>query len=334
MQKNIAFYISDQTMEHALRTVPILQNMLKLDDELHIFVKSGPEQVRFMESYLHLDERLCFHPMVMKERNLDCWDDLADVEISFLQEKQIGLVVSDICPWIFPAADELRIKSILIGNYTWAELCESEEEREEYLSCYELASRMFVYDLHVPELTGYGVEYELISMMNRPYNMDEIEAMPGKAGREIVFMDLPGREMVNVADMPYYFIVTEGTALEGGNVSVISRESKEIHNYIAASSYVIAYGTWNRIAEAVLANRKAAFVIKEDVPMSGWMIDRLVQREQCLRAEKTDLADLDALLRKLADFRYSYDHEYYNSDYDLAKKILFSYPEKRRRTRS
>ena len=381
MQKKIAFYISDHNMEHALRTVPILQNIVKLEDEIQIFVKSGKEQISLIQSYGDFGGQLHFYEMEMKEKEPEAFGELAVAEEIFLKEEKIGLVVSDICPWIFLAADGLRIKSVLLASYTWAELCDKEEEKEEYLSCYELADRLLIYDLHVPELTGYGVEYELVSMINRPYNMEAIESMTDKMGGPFVFVDLSvdgcedgkrieesgnncedgkrteelGNDMeaddriepgnvargIDVSGLSYRFVVTEGTPLNGDNLIVLSKDVKNRQDYVAASRFVITWGTWNRIAEAVLANRKGAFLVKEEIPMSRYMVEMLKERQQGILVEKNILseeesgfADLEMLLKNLEEFSYSFDYEYYNSDYDLARKILFAYPEKRRRNRS
>jgi len=64
------------------------------------------------------------------------------------------------------------------------------------------------------------------------------------------------------------------------------------------------------------------------------MIGTLVERNQSILAEEKEIFKIEELLKKLEVFSYSYEQEYYNSDYDLAKKILFAYPEKRRRNRS
>jgi len=356
MQKNIAFYISDHNMEHAFRNVPILQNMLKMEEEVQIFVKSGKMQVEWMKSYLKPDERLHFLAMEMKDRETDLWDTLAQGEEEFLREEKIGLVISDICPWIFLSADNLRIKSLLLANYTWADLAKEEEEKEEYLSCYELASRFFIYDLHVPELTGYGVEYEMVSLLNRPYNMEVIESLEEKIGGPFVFVDLPkwqeekkdeaahgdernheekiGRTGRDLSYLPYRFVITEGTPLKGENVIVLSKETKNPQDYVAASRCLIGWGSWNTISQALLSNKKAAFFVQAEIPMSSRMIGTLVERNQCILAEEKEIFKMEELLKKLEVFSYSYEQEYYNSDYDLAKKILFAYPEKRRRNRS
>ena len=193
---------------------------------------------------------------------------------------------------------------------------------------------ILIYDFYMPELTGYGIEYELISMVNRPYDMHVVESLGQHLGGQIIFVDVLDLEETDVSGMPYYFLVTEHTRLKGENVTVLEAGPEHIHNYVAASAYVISDASWNRIAEVVLANRKAALFEKEDLPFNGGMIEMLENRGQCIRVMKDDETDIAELIRKLEDFSYSYDYEYYNSDYDLAKKLLFAYPEKRRRTRS
>ena len=334
MQKNIAFYVSDHNEEHALRTMPLLQNILKMESEGKVFVKSGKEQIRQMKECLAPNPNLFFSEMEMRDQDIEAWDDLAEVEMAFLKKEGIGLIVSDICPWIFIAADELRIKSILVGNYTWADLSDDIDEKEEYLSCYELASHMFLYDFHKPEMTGYGVEYDMISMMNFPYHMDVIESLKEKFGGSYVFVDVPGREPVDVSEYPYCFVATEGTHLMGDNVVVFQEKTWVKHDYIAASTYVIGYASWIGIGQAVLANKKGAFLVKDNEPMERFMVDLLKKRGQCLEFNEEEWSDLGEILGKLEKFSYSYEHGYYNSDYDLARYILYAYPEKRRRNRS
>ena len=103
---------------------------------------------------------------------------------------------------------------------------------------------------------------------------------------------------------------------------------------MAASKFVIADVSWNAIAEVVLSNKKAAFAVKEKLSSSRWMLDLLKERGQCIELRRDMWLDMESLLNELENFCYSYDHEYYNSDYDMAKQIIFAYPEKRRRNRS
>lgn len=332
MQKNIAFYISDHNMEHALRNIPIINTILKMENSLQLYVKSGKEQIDFIKSQVDEKERLRLCAMEMMDQRTENWDNLAEEEKIFLKEEGIGLVVSDICPWIFLAADELRIKSLLLANYTWADLCKEEEEKEDYLECYELASKMFIYDLYSPDMTGYGVEYELISMMNRPYSMEKIESIHSAYELPLVFADIAGN--FDVSGLPYHFLVAGEKEWRGENITYLPDDTDNLQDYVAASKYVIADAAWNRISEILLANKTAALIGREDLPMGREMVGILKKRQQCIEILPDELSDIGSVLARLEQFTYSYEYEYYNSDYDMAKKILFAYPEKRRRNRS
>ncbi len=333
MAKNIAFYISDHNMEHAWRNIPVLHTILKMENDLQLYIKSGKEQIAYMMKRMHRDDRLHFYGMDMREECPENWDELIEKEIDFLKEQQVGLVVSDICPWIFLAADELRIKSLLIGNYTWVDLCgEKETLQEAYLECYELASKILIYDLHQPSMMNYGVEYELISMINGAYNIEEIERIKYSAALPLVFTNLDGN--YDVSGLPYHFVVAGNENWKGDNVTCLPADTPDLQNYIAASRFVLGKGSFSLIAQVVLANKKSALAVDGNIPMSKNMIDLLTKREQCIQITEENMEDVGAVLKRLEEFSYSFEHEYHNDDYEIAKKILFTYPEKRRRSRS
>ncbi len=333
MTKNITFYISDHNMEHAWRNLPVLHTILKMENDLQLYIKSGKEQIIYMKNRLQIDDRLHFFAMEMREESPDSWDELIENEIEFLKEQKIGLVVSDICPWIFLAADELRIKSLLIGNYTWVDLCgDNVMLQEAYLECYELASKILIYDLHQPSMMNYGVEYELVSMINEPYNIEEIEGLRYGTGQPIVFTDLEGTH--DVSNLPYHFFVIGNHNWKGLNVTCLPADTQNVQNYIAASRFVLGKGSFRLISQVVLANIKSALVEDGKIPMSKEMIDILEKRHQCIQITEENMEDVGVVLERLEEFSYSFEQEYHNDDYEIAKKILFSYPEKRRRTRS
>ncbi len=78
------------------------------------------------------------------------WDEFITKEVKFLSSLQPDLIVSDIVPWGFYAANRLQIKSVLMTNFTWVEIY------QEYLSLplvkayqdsYALANEVLIYDL-------------------------------------------------------------------------------------------------------------------------------------------------------------------------------------------
>lgn len=359
MSKNIAFYISNHGFGHASRNIPIIRTLLKLEEDVRIHVKTAGPQLQFMKNHIGDDKRICYYEestdvgLILKEGTLlideeklkqnisdfiDSWDDLVDCEHEFFQIENIGLVIADICPWVLQAADEARIKSILITNFTWVEIYQEhlpEELWDAYLKCYELASKVLIYDVYQPALPTYNPEYEMVSLVCREFQEEEVEAIKACYDKPIVLisvgMSVHLKEEIDVGDLPYHFIVTPGLDVKGKNVTYLSPDTRNTQNYVAASTYVISKAGWSTVAEALLSNRKCALLGRDTVAEDRTTIGILKEREQCIEIQTEDLLHMEKIIKRLEEFHYSFEHEYHNDDYDIAKKILFAYPERRRR---
>ena len=365
--KNIAFYISGRR-ESMMRCHAIIDTLLRLEEELNIFVVSDEWAVSKLKKYnkekerIHYyieetDIRICLQEETGKpdwmatekrvEEFIADWDELTEKTEEFLLENKIGLVISDICPWIFSAADNLRIKILLISDFTWDQVYKgrmSEAVWATYESCYEDAVKVIAYDLHQPELDRIAEDFEPVSLVSGPYDMEMIEQIRWGAGLPIVYLgpDIP--VLKNLKDLPYYFILGGEQELAGvkmlpdekeeagaGNVFIPDLPILHMHNYIAASDYVIGRGDWDVAAFALLANKKAAYCKDEDARAEAKRIDILKERGQCIEILEEELADIPAVLKKLDALDYNYDMGYHNDDYEIAKMILSAYPKKRKR---
>jgi hypothetical protein len=50
--KSIVFYISDHGFGHASRSLALIENIIQLDKEIKIFIKTGEKQLNFCKAYL------------------------------------------------------------------------------------------------------------------------------------------------------------------------------------------------------------------------------------------------------------------------------------------
>ena len=137
--KLVIFYISDHGFGHAARNIPIIKELLATDKTLKIIVKTGIAQGEFIESNFleesrlsvikeSMDVGLVLKPMsfeldvpILEERikqYIESWKQRIEREVRFLTHKQPDLIVSDIVPWVFQAAKQINIKSVLISNFT------------------------------------------------------------------------------------------------------------------------------------------------------------------------------------------------------------------------
>lgn len=359
MSKNIAFYISNHGFGHAARNIQIIRTLLKLEEEITIHIKTAGPQLEFMKRHIGEEERVYYYDeptdigLILKEGTLlideeklnqsisefvDSWDDLADCEHEFFYQENIGLVISDICPWAFQAADEARVKSILITNFTWVEIYQEylpEQLWDAYLQCYELADKVLIYDVYQPAVPTYNPEYEMVSLVCREFQEDEVEAIKARYEKPIIMvsvgMSAELKEEIDVSHLPYHFIVTPGLDVKGENVTYLTSDTMNTQNYVAASTYVISKAGWSTVAEALLSNRKCALLGRDTVAEDRTTIGILKEREQCIEIQTEDLLHMEEIIKRLEEFHYSYEHEYHNDDYEIARKILFAYPERRRR---
>lgn len=359
MTKNIAFYISNHGFGHAARNIPILNTLLKLEEDMQIHVKTGKNQLDFIKSHLKNDERFHFYEenidigIIVKEGSMlvdeeamveqiggyvDSWGKRIEVEKEFFLKEKIGLVVSDVCPWVFLATDELRIKSILIGNFTWVEIYKEflpEDLWDAYLECYEAASLSYIYEFHLPEMETYNNNNEMLSLVCRAYDMEEIMEIQAQFKQPIIMigvgMAVSLEEEIEVGHLPYDFVVTPGLKVKGDNVTYLPVGTKNTQNYVAASKYVITKAGWSTTAEIILCNKKAAYVERPTVAEDRNTIQLLVERGQGIAVKEEELKDIGAIIDRLDAFEYSYEHEYHNDDYEIAKKILYAYPKRMRR---
>ncbi len=141
--KLVIFYLSDHGFGHAARNIPIIRQLLAVDQAINIIVKTGLAQGEFVESNFSgelrlsvikeaMDVGLVLKPMsfeldvpVLEERvkqYIESWDQQIEREVRFLTHKKPDLIVSDIVPWVFHAAKQVNITSILISNFTWVEI--------------------------------------------------------------------------------------------------------------------------------------------------------------------------------------------------------------------
>ena len=131
---NIAYYISGHGYGHAVRSIEVIKSLAK-DNDHQIHIRTFAPQWLFNG----LTARVFCHCVrlevgalqensfsVAKEKTLQAYADLLkqksallSAEKEFLKQHKIDVVVSDITPFAFDAADELNIPAIAIGNFSW-----------------------------------------------------------------------------------------------------------------------------------------------------------------------------------------------------------------------
>jgi spore coat polysaccharide biosynthesis predicted glycosyltransferase SpsG len=333
--KTVAFYISNHGFGHASRNIPIIKKLLEINGELCVIIKTHTRQLDFMrQSLRRFSSRIAYYdenvdlglilkensPMVNKERLrvelknfISTWDARITKEKAFLREKKVELVVSDIVPWVIKAASRLNIKSLLISNFTWAEIYRElydEAAAVPFEGCYHKADHVFEYPI-AGDMKQSAHKVTPVGMSCRRFDENAVRKIKSSFEKPLIFVSL-GRSVdvsdeIEVANLPYDFIYTDGIRLRGKNAYHLPEDTDNTHDYIKASALIITKAGWSTVSEAICA-RKPMIVLSRPI--------------------KEDQNTIEALLRlKIAtamDFRQLSGGELINQ-IDAAKKLEENY---------
>lgn len=303
--KLVIFYLSDHGFGHAARNIPIIRELLAIDETLKIIVNTGVAQGEFIESNFlgesrlrvikeSMDVGLVLKPMSFEldvpalearvAQYIESWEQRIKREVQFLTHKQPDLIVSDIVPWVFRAAKQANITSVLISNFTWVDIYEeylNPELVKAYQTCYDLADKVFMYEISSSKMKDRFVKYDEVSLCAREFDLSVVAEIQSRYHQPIVFVSV-GRsvdlaEEIDISNEPYHFIVTEGIQLIGENVTYLAKETPNTHDYLCASEFVITKAGFGTVAEALLAKKKIAVIerdrIAEDRATVEWLVN-------------------------------------------------------------
>lgn len=350
--KTIAFYISDHGFGHASRNIPIIGYILEANSKIRIIVKTGEAQGEFIknvlkkyESRLHIYSEEMDVGLILKSSSLEVdkeilekklnqyistWDDRNSVEVDFLKENSVNLVVCDIVPWIFKSANKLNIPSLLISNFTWIDIYKEyfgEEICDKYKKCYELADKAFLYSLYIKDMGDYLKNFEEVGVCCRSFNEENIKKIKEDHKKKIVFISV-GRSVdlknvIDVQNLDYDFIVTEGINLKGNNVTYLPKETINTQDYLKASDYIITKAGWGTIAEILCANKKCAVLSRSSIAEDRNTIENLKNMKLSLEVKYEERFNIKNILKKLDELNNKENEYKFKNNYEeIANKIV------------
>ena len=349
--KLVIFYLSDHGFGHAARNILIIRKLLVKDETLKVIVRTGTAQGEFIESNFlgesrlivikeSMDVGLVLKPMsfeldvlALEERvtqSIESWKQRIKKEVQFLTQEQPDLIVSDIVPWVFQAAKQVNIPSVLISNFTWVEIYEEYLRAElvkAYQDCYELADEVFMYELSGSKMKESFVKYDAISLCAREFDLSAVAAIQSRYELPIVFVSV-GRsvdlaEEIDVSNERYHFIVTEGIQLVGENVTYLPKETPNTHDYVCASEFVITKAGFGTVAEALLAKKKIAVIERDGIAEDRATVEWLVNHGLALPIQYEKGLPLSQLLSDLEQWMPNYEPVNLSNDANkIAMRLL------------
>lgn len=326
---NFAFYISNHGFGHAARNIPLIEKILGDNKDNRVFVKTDSLRIEMIKRNLvHCDERITYCEdyrecgVIFKDgclevdkealyceviKEIKTWDTLIQRETEILKRDEIDVVISDITPWVLKSCRLLSIPSILISNFTWPdnyELYLPEELCIPYRECYKLADQVILYEFYIEKMLQYCNPVEKVSLVARRGNPLFTDWIRKQYEEPIVFISI-GKSVsitdeINVENLPYTFVVTQGINLKGSNVSYLSDTVVNTMDYISASNYVISKCGWSTVAEILLNNKKCALLSYSGTLEEKAILDKVTQCNNGISISYSDFKyHLEDVLRRL-----------------------------------
>ena len=350
----LAMYISDHGFGHASRNIPIIRYILEANNDIRVIIKTGKAQGEFIKSLIgDFQERVSYYfdamdiGLVLTDGTLDIdkdslsskveeyintFDERVNKENDFLMNNNVNLIISDIVPWVFKSAKALNIPSILISNFTWVDIYKeylSEDIYSEYIKCYKLADKALFYELYMEEMKSYIKNYEEVSLCSRIFNLEKADKIKRSFKRPVVYLSV-GRsvnlkEKIDVTNLNYNFIVTDGIKLIGDNVYYLAKETSNTQDYLMASDFVITKAGWGTISEALLAKKKIAVLSRDNVAEDRNTINKLKNIGLAIEVNYNNTFDLNNILNDLKRFNHRFDKNNFKNDYKKIGDKLISY---------
>ena len=291
--KTLCYYISDHGYGHAARSIAIIRELLARD-EVEVIVKTAKplgfvraslrgERVRFCEQEndfgfvlkrgsLAVDREATLRNL---KKWLSRWEEYIRRERRFLEENRIDLVISDIAPQPFIAAEEAGIASVAISNFTWDEMYRAiVGEREEVSAirdAYGKASEGLLLPFALENITFRKSRRLSLVARQVTQSRERIRERLGIGKEEkLVYFGLGMSVASCVAgkflkdDIKARILAPEKLGFK--NAVKIPKGETESQNYIAACDLVVSKAGYSTVAEAISARVPLLLINREEIP--------------------------------------------------------------------
>lgn len=326
---NIAFFISDHGFGHIMRNVAVIDELLQRGHR--IVLVTGKKHLELAKQYLavssneenlvsvemHTDGGLVVKPGTllldveattsMVEEYVKEFPERIKTAKEIFSKYSVDKVVVDIVPWALTASKEAGIPSFFMASFTWVEQYEHflcKELLEVFKVSFGDADSVLMYELaNEPTLNKYP-EHSKVGFVARPINEHKVQLIKEQYSRPIVFLSLGGSNSgldfdIDVSDLQYDFITTEGLRLQGDNVHFLPINVENTQDYMKAADYCISKAGWSSVSELMLAGSKTALLLRPDVPEDTMIIRQLEERGEIISISVDEIKDMESVLQRM-----------------------------------
>ncbi|NYE05887.1 hypothetical protein F4694_002662 [Bacillus niacini] len=343
--KTIAYYVSDYGYGHASRSIAIIRKLLN-HAEINIilchsfaisFIKASLNSTRITYRNIRTDigyflKKDSLHPdkdLLLKEYKsfVQDWDKYIKEEREFLTVNCVELVISDISPLPFYAAEGLGIPSVGISNFTWFTAYQGLIDDSELLTFKEAYQKMTHFYSLATSQEQWDIKTSVYGFYSREVDLKEVkrikELVNPHGNKRIVFLGLGMKIDVGTLNkLPIWdspncvFLVSSNVHVDRPNIFPIPSDYLESQNYIAASDLVISKAGWGMIGEALSADVPLLILNRPSMKEDQNTTNYLNQRNLCETIEWNDFLNYKVDTSKIK----SNNKEKVNSN-DQAEKI-------------
>lgn len=341
-QKWIVFYVSSHGFGHMTRSLAVIEEIMK-KTTYSVYLVSGAYQNTFARSYLsEVADRVKYKDMqtdiglVTYENSLTVdaaeteqqlvsfvsgWKDIVDEEVKRLSPLSIQCILTDITPIGAKVGQKLNVRTIALSNFTWIEQYEffhiQQEIVEAFKEAYAHLDLFGEYALALP-MESIDSPKKAVGFLSRKLDWKKVSDLKQRYGHSLFIScgKAVTIDNIHIDNYPGTIFTTSGITVTGSDQIVeLLTDTRDTHNYLAASDLVIAKAGWGTISEAITANKKLVLIERESVLEDTHNIQQLKEKHLAISIKESELASLDiAQLEARADRNISLErlNEYTN----------------------
>lgn len=347
---HICFYISDHGFGHAMRCVPIMEELLTRG--ARITAVCGARQIPVIHADLgdenifyrteKMDVGLVLYPGTLLVDSKHLYEETSEylsdkgqraaTEARWLIDNEVDIAVCDMPLWSIEACQLAGVPMQYLGNFTWTELYREylpDKIWETYGEEYRRIKHAMLYPLHNMEMLEFlqNAEIKETSLVARKFHLNKAATIKKKHSSPLIFvalgMSAEFTEPVDVSTLPYEFITNQGVPLIGSNVEHISAGTPNTQDYILASDYVITKAGWGTVAECLLARKPMALFERDTVLEDRTTICLLERQKLAVRISQADLDDIEDVIQRMnTELSIEGLAMYYDAVSEIADQIL------------
>jgi len=265
-------------------------------------------------------------------KHIECWEEVVESEVAFLQGKDIGVVLVDISPIGFIVADKIKVPSIGISNFTWIDQYEyigiNEEVLKKFSEAYGLCNYFIRYDLSLP-LAGINSDIYNTGLISRGYDDSRIMKIKETYGAFIFISCGQSAELgdIYVDNYSGKIVYTKGIEIKNSNKEMVLEDTLDTQNFIAAAEIAIVKAGWGSIAEALCYGTKLILIERDSVVEDKQVIEELKNRKLAASISEANLSNIDynAIKENIANIDKKKLRAINNSVNDVVRKIIEMY---------